>query len=312
MILIFFYSVFALKDIAIYNSQLENSYSCQRTINFIKIVNIRNFLPKENIVLKPQNIFTQDNPDVVYFNGTTLWAIYVIKQKEFKSPNFLVRRVIYSRLAYIQSMKTLLLVPKEYCGSKNVKYLGQFFDDVIFEEDEKYIQNFQKRIQSNVSKSKYRINNSLKYKSIHSYWLNQRMFDKFKYLPGNFNSWKYSGRNVTLRNPFTKRNEIKKQLFDYDNNLLYTKKVQESFINSYESFLTNVMLIRFNVEQNYISLNENLFSYGCFLNTDMDFFNSQNGLKYINMLCFMGIIPIAVGSENGFKSIVKEYEQEKL
>lgn len=275
-------------------------------------MDIGKLLPKEHSVLNPQNIFTQDNPDALYFNGTTLWAIYVIKQKEIKSPNFLVRRVIYSRLAYIQSMRTLLLVPKEYCNNKSIKYLDRFFDSVIFGEDERPVQDLNSCIQSNLHKPKYQIRRELWNKSIYSYWLNQSLFGRLGYFPDKFNTWKYSGQKVKLLNPFTGRYEIKRQLFDYDNNLLYTKKVYESFMNSYESFFTNVMLRKFNIEQNYISLNKNLYSFGCFLNTNIDFMNSQNGLEYINMLCFMGIMPIAVDNENDFKSILKEYEQEKL
>lgn len=275
-------------------------------------MDIDRILPKEHTVLNPQNIFTQDNPDALYFNGTTLWAIYVIKQKEIKSPNFLVRRLIYSRLAYIQSMKTLLLIPKEYCNNKNIKYLDRFFDSVVYEEDERHVQNLNSCIQSKLHKPKYRINRELWNKSIDSYWLNQGLLGRLGYFPDKFNTWEYSGQMVELLNPFTKRYEIKRQLFDYDNNLLYTKKVHDSFMNSYESFLTNVMLRRFNIEQNYISLNKNLVSFGCFLNTNMDFINSRNGLGYINMLCFMGIMPIAVDNEYDFKSILKEYEQEKL
>lgn len=274
-------------------------------------MNIGNFLPKEHTVLNPQNIFTQDNPDALYFNGTTLWAIYIIKQKEIKGPNFLVRRVIYSRLAYIQSMKTLLLVPQEYCNNKNLKYLGLFFDCVVFEEDERHARDLNNCIQSNLHESKYRINYQLRKDSIYNYWLNQRLLVRLGYFPDKFNTWEYFGPMVKLRNPFTGRYEIKRQLFDYDNNLLYTKKVQDSFMNSYESFLTNVMLRKFNIEQNYISLNKNLFSFGCFLNTNMDFMNNRNGLEYINMLCFMGIMPISVDNENDFKSILREYEQEK-
>lgn len=194
------------------------------------ISQITAILSNEHLLVSPYNPFTVDNPDAIFDNGRTLWAIYVLKGKEILSPNFLVRRMLFSRLAYIAGMKTLLFVPQEYCDNKNVDFLRLFFDSIVYEKDENYTEDLVGYTKEYRRNDDYRINPAMRKNSIVNFWYYREAFSKSGYLPNDFGEWNIVNRNIKISNPFSGRMESKKKIFAYDNNAILFQKRKRGFL----------------------------------------------------------------------------------
>lgn len=278
----------------------------------IQLVNFETILSNEHLLVSPCNTFTVDNPDAIFDNGRTIWAIYVLKGKEILTPNFLVRRVLFSRLAYIANMKTLLFVPQEYCDNKNVDFLSLFFDSIVYEKDENYAKDLVGYTNEYRRNNGYRINPTVRKNSIVNFWYYRESFFKSGYLPNDFGEWDIDYRNIKIPNPFTRRMESKKKIFAYDNNAILFQKKKKGFLDTYESCLTNIMLHKFTFEQNYVELNRNLKDSSCFLNTNIDFYGERNGMMFLNTMAFMGAMPIAVNNEGKLMERIDSYGRKNI
>lgn len=278
----------------------------------IKIMKFETILPIEHLLVSPSNTFTVDNPDAIFDNGRTLWAIYVLKGKEIQTPNFLVRRVLFSRLAYIAAMKTLLFVPQEYCSNKNIDYLSLFFDSIVYEKDENYAKDLVGYTSEYRTEADYRINPAVRKNSLVSFWYYREAFSKSGYFPNDFGEWDIVNRNIKISNPFTRRMESKEKIFAYDNNAILFQKKKKGFLYTYESCLTNIMLRKFTFEQNYVELNRNLKDSSCFLNTDIDFDGERNGMMFLNTIAFTGAMPIAVNNEGKLMEKIDSYGRKNI
>lgn len=278
----------------------------------IQLVNFETILSNEHLLVSPCNTFTVDNPDAIFDNGRTIWAIYVLKGKEILTPNFLVRRVLFSRLAYIANMKTLLFVPQEYCDNKNVDFLSLFFDSIVYEKDENYAKDLVGYTNEYRRNNDYRINPTVRKNSIVNFWYYRESFFKSGYLPNDFGEWDIDYRNIKIPNPFTRRMESKKKIFAYDNNAILFQKKKKGFLDTYESCLTNIMLHKFTFEQNYVELNRNLKDSSCFLNTNIDFYGERNGMMFLNTMAFMGAMPIAVNNEEKLMERIDSYGRKNI
>ena len=64
-------------------------------------------------LLRPSNVFTLDNPDILVLNDYGLWGIYIPTKSEIEDMGLLIRRANSSRLAYNSLMKTVLVVSEE-------------------------------------------------------------------------------------------------------------------------------------------------------------------------------------------------------
>lgn len=276
------------------------------------ISQINAILSNEHLLVSPNNPFTVDNPDAIFDNGRTLWAIYVLKGKEILTPNFLVRRVLFSRLAYIANMRTLLFVPQEHCDHKNISYLSMFFDSIVYEKDENYAKDLVGYTNEYRRNYDYRIKPKVMEYSIANFWYYRESFFKSMYLPNDFGEWDIDNRNIKIPNPFTGRMESKKNIYVYDNDAILFQKKKKGFLDTYESCLTNIMLRKFTFEQKYVELNRNFKDSSCFLNTNIDFGRECNGIMYLNTLTFMGAMPIAVNNEGKLMEMIDSYGRKNI
>lgn len=89
-------------------------------------------------VYKPVNTLSIDNPDLLMYTEGGLFAFFVPMQKELDNPDFLLRRVISSRLSYINNMKTILITPREIKGIDN-NILCQAFHHITFDDNKENI-----------------------------------------------------------------------------------------------------------------------------------------------------------------------------
>lgn len=60
-------------------------------------------------LLRPSNVFTIDNPDILVLNDCGLWGIFIPTKAELEDIALLIRRATASRLAYSAQMKTVLV-----------------------------------------------------------------------------------------------------------------------------------------------------------------------------------------------------------
>lgn len=79
----------------------------------------------QKVVIRPSNIYTIDNPDVLFIAGGNLFALFIPTEAEIQNVDLLVRRIMVSRLAYVENMKTLLLSEDEHFLNKNFLLLNQ-------------------------------------------------------------------------------------------------------------------------------------------------------------------------------------------
>lgn len=75
--------------------------------NNIYFLQLARVYPKT--LLRPSNVFTLDNPDILVLNDYGLWGIFIPTKTELEDIALLIRRTTSSRLAYTAQMKTVLI-----------------------------------------------------------------------------------------------------------------------------------------------------------------------------------------------------------
>ena len=78
----------------------------------------------QKAVIRPSNVYTIDNPDVLLIASGNLFGLFIPTKSEIQNVDLLVRRIMVSRLAYTENMKTLLLSEDERFLHENFPLLN--------------------------------------------------------------------------------------------------------------------------------------------------------------------------------------------
>ena len=85
----------------------------------------------QKAVIRPSNIYTIDNPDVLLITSANLFGLFIPTKNEMQNVDLLVRRIMVSRLAYVGNMKTLLLSGDDEFLHKNSPLLNQICHRIL-------------------------------------------------------------------------------------------------------------------------------------------------------------------------------------
>lgn len=104
----------------------------------------------QKVVIRPSNIFTIDNPDVLFIASGNLFGLFIPTESEIQNVDLLVRRIMVSRLAYVENMKTLLLSGDERFLHDNFPLLNQICHRILDNDANEYRLIFERdRFESN-------------------------------------------------------------------------------------------------------------------------------------------------------------------
>ena len=92
----------------------------------------------QKAVIRPSNIYTIDNPDVLLITSANLFGLFIPTKNEMQNVDLLVRRIMVSRLAYVGNMKTLLLSGDDEFLHKNSPLLNQICHRILNNDVNRY------------------------------------------------------------------------------------------------------------------------------------------------------------------------------
>lgn len=85
-------------------------------------------------ILRPSNVYTIDNPDILVVNDVGLWGVFVPTKAELDDFALLIRRVSASRLAYSSQLRTVLVLEQEI-SNQYLEAVSQNFHAVRYPDD---------------------------------------------------------------------------------------------------------------------------------------------------------------------------------
>ena len=105
----------------------------------------------QKVVISPSNIYTIDNPDVLLIANGNLFGLFIPTESEIQKVDLLVRRIMVSRLAYVENMKTLLLSENEHFLHENFSLLNRICHRILDNNANEYRLIFERdRFESNI------------------------------------------------------------------------------------------------------------------------------------------------------------------
>lgn len=265
-------------------------------------------------LLRPSNVFTLDNPDILVLNDYALWGIFIPTKSEIEDMALLIRRVNSSRLAYNSLMKTVLVVSEEL-GAQYTEIVSQSFAKVCMPDDnivriigEQLAYDRCARISSGVRQRFAKRMFNLEEYSIRD---NEKLFRGFRELdlpyerPKTVNPWEESLKQRSV-----------KDLFSFQNRGLFGNKTVKKgkFKDSLESLLTFGFYKDVDVQDGEMNIIEEWGLEPVVLNLQTEL-PSITQLQRRSLM-FQGIMPVSIGDMELVPQIFDDLctirEQQKL
>lgn len=265
-------------------------------------------------LLRPSNVFTLDNPDILVLNDYGLWGIYIPTKSEIEDMGLLIRRANSSRLAYNSLMKTVLVVSEEL-DAQYTEIVSQSFAKVCMPDDnlvriigEQLVHDRCTKIPSGVRQRFAKRMFNLEEYSMRS---NEMLYQGFKELdlpyerPKSVNPWINTLRQRSVKDLFTIQ----------DKGLFGNKTVRRGkFKDSLESLLTFGFYKDVDVQNGEMNMLEEWGLEPVVLNlqTELPTFSQLQRRS----LMFQGIMPVSIGDlelvPQIFDDLCTIREQQKL
>lgn len=266
----------------------------------------------QKAVISPSNIYTIDNPDVLFIASGNLFALFIPTEAEIQNVDLLVRRIMVSRLAYVENMKTLLLSEDEDFLNKNSLLLNQICHRILDNDANKYRLIFERdRFESNTPNigAKIRAKQARLYaRNLRIYQLGQeerRAFASFqidkRFTDGAIvESWSHSQISV-------------KDAYMIDDVLVaFKRKSTMTFKKAFNNLMTLSFFLNYAIHDDGEVSYKKTLEYPKMINSDFSFFRGNNNdpNKYIRVLAFMGLSPIQADSLDTCFNIKEKLKQE--
>lgn len=264
----------------------------------------------QKAVIRPSNVYTIDNPDVLLIASGNLFGLFIPTKSEIQNVDLLVRRIMVSRLAYTENMKTLLLSEDERFLHENFPLLNLICHRILDDDADGYRLTFERdRFESNTPDIGVRIRNkqaNLYARNLRIYQLGQEgnpVFAPFsidkRYTDGAIaESWSQSQVNV-------------KDAYMLDDLFIAVKrKTTMSFKKTFNNLMTLSFFMNYSIHDKGMSYRKALV-YPKMINSDFSFLreNDNDPYKYIRVLAFMGLSPIQADSLDTCFSIKYKLKQ---
>ena len=266
----------------------------------------------QKAVISPSNIYTIDNPDVLFIASGNLFALFIPTEAEIQNVDLLVRRIMVSRLAYVENMKTLLLSEDEDFLNKNSLLLNQICHRILDNDANRYRLIFERdRFESNTPNigAKIRAKQARLYaRNLRIYQLGQeerRAFASFQ-IDKRFTdraiveSWSHSQISV-------------KDAYMIDDVLVaFKRKSTMTFKKAFNNLMTLSFFMNYAIHDDGEVSYKKTLEYPKMINSDFSFFrgNDNDPNKYIRVLAFMGLSPIQADSLDTCFNIKEKLKQE--
>lgn len=273
-----------------------------------KIVSVLAYAQKA--VIRPSNVYTIDNPDVLFIANGNLFGLFIPSKGEIQNVDLLTRRIMISRLAYAENMKALLLSEDDNFLDKNFQLLNQICHRILNNNENDYRLTFERnRFESNIPDIGARIRvkqTNLYARNLRIYRLGQeenQVFAPFqidkRYTDGAMaESWSQS--QVSVKGAY-----MLDDLF-----IAFKRKTTMSFKETFNNLMTLSFFMNYTMHDEGISYRKAL-GYPKMINSDFSFLreNDNDPYKYIRVLAFMGLSPIQAHSLNTCLSIKNKLKQ---
>ena len=256
-------------------------------------------------VYKPVNTLSIDNPDLLMYTEGGLFAFFVPMQKELDNPDFLLRRVISSRLSYINNMKTILITPREIKGIDN-NILCQAFHHITFDDNKENIGKLlrDKSFSSIARPISHDVQIEIQRRYANCILISELMHTK---------SESYSLFELGKKSTFEVRSwvapQTTKHINDaYDDNdvfLIFKNLSKSSIKESIENVFTYGMLMCHRLENGEILINHKYSQLTKVVNSGYKIINDQNqdSMKYARALAMMGFSVVRISSYDEVEEI---------
>lgn len=264
----------------------------------------------QKAVIRPSNIYTIDNPDVLLITSANLFGLFIPTKNEMQNVDLLVRRIMVSRLAYVGNMKTLLLSGDDEFLHKNSPLLNQICHRILNNDVNRYRLTFGRdRFVSNTPDIGARIRvmqTNLYTRNLRIYQLGKeenQVFAPFqidkRYTDGAMaESWSQS--QVSVKDAY-----MLDDLF-----VAFKRKTNMSFKETFNNLMTLSFFMNYAIHDDGMSY-RNALKYPKMINSDFSFIreNGYDPYKYIRVLAFMGLSPIQADSLDTCFSIKDKLKQ---
>ena len=273
-----------------------------------KIAPILDYVQKA--VIHPSNVYTIDNPDALFIASGNLFGLFIPTKSEIQNVDLLVRRIMVSRLAYADNMKTLLLSEDDDFLNNQSPLLNQICHRILDSDAEGYRLTFERnRFESNTPDIGVRIRakqTKLYARNLRIYRLGQEENRAFVYFPIDkqfaddavAKSWSQSQVNV-------------KDAYMFDDLFIaFKRKTTMSFKETFNNLMTLSFFMNYTIHDEGMSYRKAL-EYPKMINSDFPFIRESDNdpYKYIRVLAFMGLSPIQADSLNICLSIKDKLKQ---
>ena len=251
----------------------------------------------QKAVICPSNIYTIDNPDALFIASGNLFGLFIPTKSEIQNVDLLVRRIMVSRLAYADNMKTLLLSEDDDFLNNQFSLLNKICHRILDNDADGYRLTFERdRFESNTPNIGIRIRAkqaNLYARNLRIYQLGQeenQVFAPFqidkRYTDGAIaESWSQS--QVSVKDAY-----MLDDLF-----IAFKRKTTMSFKEAFNNLMTLSFFMNYTIHDEGMSYRKAL-EYPKMINSDFPFIreNGNDPYKYIRVLAFMGLSPILADS----------------
>ena len=265
----------------------------------------------QKVVIGPSNIYTIDNPDVLFIANGNLFGLFIPTESEIQNVDLLVRRIMVSRLAYVENMKTLLLSEDEHFLHENNSLLNQICHRILDNNANEYRLIFERdRFESNTPNigAKIRSKQARLYaRNLRIYKLGQEEKRAFASFPIDkrftdeavVESWSHS--QVCVRDAYMLDGFL----------IAFKRKTTMTFKKAFNNLMTLSFFMNYAIHDGEVAYKKTL-EYPKMINSDFSFFrgNDNDPNKYIRILAFMGLSPIQADSLDICFNIKEKSKQE--
>lgn len=256
-------------------------------------------------VIHPMNMLTIDNPDLLMLTERGLYGFFFPMQKELEHPDYLLRRVMASRLSYIGNLKTILFTEDEIQNIDN-SILDQVFHHITYNDS---IDDIAKLLRDKQFETKTReISKITKKATLDKFHKCMGVSEKMQTISKQYSRFilekSHQNQVYSWACPNKKKN-INDVYYDEDILLAFKGKTKSAFKESFENLITYIFMMDYQLQNGHILLNSNTYNLVKIVNTDYEIFNYNNAdpYKYVRKLAYMGLSTVKINTKESLTQI---------
>lgn len=265
----------------------------------------------QKAVVPPSNIYTIDNPDALFIAGGNLFGLFIPAKNEIQNADLLARRIIVSRLAYSENMKTLLISEDENFLDKNFQLLKRICHRILNNDSNDWRLTFGR---NDFDSDTPNISAKIKAKQINLYARNLKIYQLGQEEKRTFSSFPIDKRfmdGAVVRSWSKTQISVKDAYMLDDFFVAFKRETTMSFKKTFNKLMTLSFFMNYAITDDGVSYRKAL-AYPKMINSNYSFIreNDNDPFRYIRILAFMGLSPIQTDSLNTCINIRNKMKQE--